>query len=152
MMQAIDDELMKEHLKAHHAELAKLRVYQTMVHDAEMARLISRQEGMMDNHVSVMERLMQGDSSELPPIPIAPSSRADKSESHDAQLSDHDVAMDCRLTAEAMGADNYFSAQHMHDHMAKEIHFQMAEQNATISTLWAQYLKDHKDSISRAMR
>lgn len=148
---AIDDELMKEHLKVHHAALAKLRTYQETVKDPEGSRIIMLQVSMMENHVSTMENLLNHGSGDLPPIPISPN-RELKDQSHDGPLSAHDVAMDCRLTSEAMGADNYWSAQHMHDPSAQKIHFEMSQQNASVSSMWAEFLKNHKESMSRAMR
>ncbi len=68
------------------------------------------------------------------------------------QLCGHDVAVDCLVTAVAMRADNYFLAQPMHGATAKESPFRMAEQHATVSTWWAQYLTDHKECVSRAVR
>ena len=147
---AIDDELMTEHVKAHHAEIAKLGLYLASVKDPEVRRMIGLQRAMMEQHVETMESLLRGASATLPPIPITPPPMPQGQ--HESPLSDHDVAMDCRMTAVGMGSDNYWSAEHMHDNTARHIHFQMAEQNATMASLYATHLKEHKERMTDALR
>lgn len=70
MNHAIDNELMQEHLKAHHAEIAKIEWYMKVVQDKDLLHIMHQQSQMMYHHVDTMEKLLRGQSTNLPPLPI----------------------------------------------------------------------------------
>lgn len=146
-MESIDRDLMDEHLKAHHVELSKLRLYQETVQDEELLRAIQVQTEMMEHHVEAMEALLRGQAATLPSLSTGMTASHHDQGSHKGAMSDHDIAMDCRLTTHAMGADNYFSAQHMKSTKAKEIHFKMAQQNAEVGLKYEHYVMSHRSDV-----
>lgn len=138
MLTDIDAALMHQHLMGHRTQLAKLAFYTTIITDPELRELVGRQSEMMTNHVHTMETLLKNQPAKLPALPLSGQSKtAGKNSSGSHALSDEHIAMDCRMTAFAMGTNNYFSAHHMVWPEAKSIHFKMAEQNSEIASEYA---------------
>lgn len=145
MLTDIDAELMRQHLMGHRTQLAKLAFYATIITDQELRELLGRQSEMMNNHVQTMETLLKNQSAQLPALPLSAQAKTGgKNPPGSHPLSDEQIAMDCRMTAFAMGTNNYFSAHHMMSPEAKSIHFKMSEQNAEIASEYAK-LATRKD-------
>ncbi|MDC3414038.1 spore coat protein [Aquibacillus sp. 3ASR75-11] len=137
MLKTVDVGLMANHLAAHKGIIKKLEFYAASTQNKQLSMLIEQQAGLMKNHVTTMNNLLnpnQMSQATLPPIPKAQGqNHANMSGSTSIGLKDPDIAMDAHFTATAMANDNFTSAMNMKDPQVKKIHIEMALQQSHIA-------------------
>lgn len=134
MLKTVDVGLMANHLSVHNAIIKKLELYASGTQNQQLIMLLEQQAGLMKNHTSVMNNLLntnQMSQVSLPPIPqVTSHSHANYSP---IGLEDPDIATDALVTAMAMANDNFTSGLIMKDPQVKQTHIEMALQQSHIA-------------------
>ncbi|MBT2690912.1 hypothetical protein J7I93_22495 [Bacillus sp. ISL-47] len=144
ILKSMDLSLMAEHLNIHKTVIEKLKLFFCSVENPEMRQVIYEQIVIMDNHVRVMISLMDPQVNEnigvealteVKPVPIDCKSPV-------TQLTQQNIAIEGRHTARSMALDNFTSALSMKAENIKNIHVQMALQQARIQDEYSHIIKE----------
>ena len=144
MQKLIDVGLMANHLPVHHAVIKRLELYLKVVENQQIAEVIEKQVGMMNNHVRTMNQLLSPNQNQvtLPPLPSSNRQKQDNGvNAFTLNMTEKDIVIDCHFTASSMAKENFISAESMKDKQVKNIHSEMAQQQSKIGEMFAMIME-----------
>ncbi|MEQ2527571.1 hypothetical protein WMO40_12725 [Bacillaceae bacterium CLA-AA-H227] len=144
ILPAIDVQLMNEHLTTHEGVLYKLSLYYNLAEHPALKQIFSKQFMLMKDHVRVMLSLL--DPSRKGSVQLAPIDLTIVTSIHEGQTNknsqDKYLAIEGRSTAKSMANDNFISALMMKDKHVKDIHIQMAIQQAKVQEMYSMFISN----------
>ena len=132
---AADLGIMAEHLPTHEGVISKLKIFNEIVKNPELKKLIQSNIQMLWDHVKVMLELINPDHkgevklAELPDLQV-------NVEMVKLSEQEKDIVLETRAVSKLMGSDNFNSALMMKDLNVKNIHIQMAYQDIRMQMLY----------------
>ncbi|WP_019416197.1 hypothetical protein [Paenisporosarcina sp. TG20] len=136
MLKVIDVGLMANHLSAHKGAIKRFELYSNLTKNPNLLTILGQQIGMMQNHVQVMNMLLDPNHTNqvtLQPVPQVTSQLNQNSVAIDIEIEDRDMAFDSHFTATSMANDNFISSTNMKNPQVKRIHSEMALQQSQIA-------------------
>ncbi|SEM14790.1 hypothetical protein SAMN05192533_101206 [Mesobacillus persicus] len=150
ILKSIDLSLMAEHLMIHKGVLARLESAFCSVHSNELKQIIYEQIVIMRNHVKVMLLLMDPNQNEL--VTVAALNELDpvsiKCQDQNAHPKEKNVAIELKNTAKTMANDNFNSALRMKAQNVRDIHINMALQQASLQRRYHHFLEQNMKEVS----
>lgn len=146
LLPATDMGLIASHLSAHDGMIVKFKTYLKLVEDPALQKLITKQNSILRSHVSIMMEIMDPDKSEFSELPAMSNLQQEAGSTEQKgdrtpKLEKH-VALETKVSAEAMAKDNFLSALKMKDPQVKKTHFEMALQQVDFLKEITAYLKE----------
>lgn len=136
MLKVIDVGLMANHLSAHQGAIKRFELYSKLTKNPNLLSILGQQIGMMQNHVQVMNMLLDPNHTNqvtLQPVPQVTPQQNQNSLFIDIEIGDRDMAFDSHFTATSMANDNFISSTNMKNLQVKRIHSEMALQQSQIA-------------------
>ncbi|RKL67408.1 hypothetical protein CR203_08575 [Salipaludibacillus neizhouensis] len=147
----IDIGLMNEHLATHEGLLGKLDVYLEATLDKFLMKLITVQREMLKVHIQVMLELLLPQKEEWVNLPNENlEEELDLSTATDSTGNEltKRISLELQATANSMARTNFNSALMMKNENVKQVHFEMAIQQATYLNYVNYFVEENEWSIS----
>lgn len=139
ILPAVDLGLMAEHIEAHEGVINRIKIYETMVRNKKLQRLLSVHKRMLRNHVITMLALINPDRQtevQLPEMELLTMVGT-----HELEKFEKEILLDAMSTAKLMGGDNFNSSLMMKNINVKNIHMQMSYQDVSVQMIYEQLLE-----------
>lgn len=150
ILKSIDLSLMAEHLMIHKGVLSRLESAYCTVHSNELKQIIYEQIVIMRNHVKVMLLLMDPNQNEH--VTVAALNELDpvsiKCQNQNTQSKEKNIAIELKNTAKTMANANFSSALRMKAQNVRDIHINMALQQATIQHRYHLFLEQNMKEVA----
>ncbi|WP_407269922.1 hypothetical protein [Radiobacillus sp. PE A8.2] len=148
---SIDVGLMTEHLATHKGVIHKLRNYYNQVNDPYLKILIYAQIIIMEDHVKVMLTLL--DPSHNQWVQVIPLEQVFQQLNVNQiqpvkEGSDKAITLEVHSTSKLLANDNFTSASMMKNDNVKQVHYDMAMQQANFEKLYSDYIKNRNWSVT----
>ncbi|QBP41267.1 hypothetical protein [Paenisporosarcina antarctica] len=132
---AVDLGIMAEHLTTHEGVINRLKMYNKLVRNHMLKKLLDLHLKTLRNHVKTMLALIEPGQTHQVHLPKLDSFNWDV-DFETLEEYEKDIALDTRSTAKLMGSDNFNSALMMKDSNVKNIHIKMAYQNVSMQMMY----------------
>lgn len=152
---AVDLGIMAEHLPAHEGMISKLKIFNEVVDNQELKKLIQLNIQMLREHVRAMLELI--DPKRKGEVKLAEMSDI-QINTERIKLSEQEkaIVLETRSASKLMGSNNFNSALMMKDMNVKHIHIQMAYQDVRIQMLYNMVVEhvegDFTPTVTEAMQ
>ncbi|GGM41250.1 hypothetical protein GCM10011351_29300 [Paraliobacillus quinghaiensis] len=144
LLPSIDVGLMNEHLAAHKGILHKLKKYYAEVGDPYLKQMIYAQIIIMESHVVIMLNLLEPNNNQwLQVVPLQEVlQQVNVSQINPKKMeSDKLIALEVHSTSKFLANDNFLSGLMMKNDNVKQVHFDMAYQQASFEKMYGDYLE-----------
>ncbi|WP_138416026.1 hypothetical protein [Aquibacillus sediminis] len=148
---AIDVSLMNEHLSTHKGQLHKLKQYYQQIRDPYIKQITNAQTIIMENHVDVMLSLLDPYHNhwvQVIPLQQVFNQLQLNQASPIKQPSDKSIVLELHSTAKFMANNNFLSALMMKNDNVKQVHYEMATQQANFEKIYSDYIKHMEWSVT----
>ncbi|MBB6453132.1 spore coat protein CotF [Salirhabdus euzebyi] len=140
---AIDVGLMNEHLTTHQGVIHKLKHYYSEVKDPYLKQIIYAQAVIMRDHVKVMLALLDPNNNQwkqvVPLKQVFSRLQLELITPHQHN-EDKKIVLENHSTAKFLATDNFLAALMMKNDNVKQVHYDMAMQQANFEKMYSDYI------------
>ncbi|MGY3716953.1 hypothetical protein ACWE42_15675 [Sutcliffiella cohnii] len=143
MLPAIDVGLMNEHLSTHAGLLGKLDIFLAATDNKYIRKFILTQQRVLNDHVNIMLALLNPTKTEWVSLPtINLQEKLEVFNETTSTKKTKQIALELQSMTKTMAQTNFNSALMMKDENVKYVHFEMAQQQATMKVFLDKFIKN----------